>query len=91
MMNCKKLSLGLITAAMLATPVMAQQAYQEPGVIGFNYPNAAYSMRGYSVRVSPGRGYYYGNRFQRAPRGVFATVPWYDSSYGSYGLVARQW
>ena len=36
MMNCKKLSLGLVTAAMLATPAMAQGVYQEPGMIGFN-------------------------------------------------------
>jgi len=95
MMNCKKLSLGLVAATMLATPVMAQEVYQEPGMIAFSYPNAAYSTRGYSVRVSPGPGYYYGNRFHPAPRvGAFATAPWDDSSYGSYGsygLVERQW
>ena len=68
MMNCKKLSLGLVAATMLATPVMAQEVYQEPGMAGFNYPNAAYSTRGYSVRVSPGPGYYYGSRFHPAPR-----------------------
>lgn len=92
MMNCKKLSLGLVTAAMLATPAMAQGVYQEPGMIGFRYPNAAYSTRRYSVRVSPGPGYYYGNRFHPAPRvGAFATAPWDHGSYGSYGLVERQW
>ena len=94
-MNCKRLSLGLVAATMLATPVMAQGVYQEPGMIGFNYPNSAYTTGGYSVRVDPGPGYYYGNRFHPAPRvGAFATAPWTDGSYGyygSYGLVERQW
>ena len=91
-MNYKKLSLGLITATMLATPAMAQGVYQEPGMIGFSYPNSAYTTGGYGVRVSPGPGYYYGNRFHPAPRvGAFATAPWDDGSYGSYGLVERQW
>jgi hypothetical protein len=94
MMNCKKLSLGLVAATMLATPVMAQEVYQEPGMIGSSYPNSAYATGGYGVRVSPGPGYYYGNRFHPAPRvGAFATAPWDDGSYsyGSYGLVERQW
>jgi hypothetical protein len=81
MMNCKKLSLSLVAATMLATPVMAQQVIQEPGVMGFNYPNSAYVTGGY----------YYGNRFHPAPRvGAFATAPWSDGS-SSYGLVERQW
>ena len=95
MMNCKNLSLGLITATMLATPVMAQGVYHEPGVIVSNYPNSRYVTSGYRVRTAPAPGYYYGNRFQPAPRvGAFATAPWDDgsrSSYGSYGLVERQW
>ena len=92
MMNYKKLSLGLVTATMLATPVMAQGVYQGRGVIVSSYPNSAYTTRGYSVRVAPGPGYYYGNRFHPAPRvGAFATAPWTDDSYGSSGLVARQW
>ena len=79
-MNCKKLSLGLFAATMLATPVMAQEVYQEPGMIGFNYPYSSYSTGGYGVRAAPGPGYYYGNRFQPAPRvGAFATAPWDDS------------
>jgi len=92
MMNCKKLSLGLVAATMLATPVMAQGVYQEPGVMSFYYPNSAYVTGGYSVRATPGPGYYYGNRFHPAPRvGAFATAPWSDDSYSSYGLVERQW
>jgi hypothetical protein len=90
MMNCKKLSLGLVAATMLATPAMAQVVYQQPGVTGFNYPNSRYVTRGYGVRATPGPGYYYGNRFHPAPRvGAFATAPWSDDSY--YGLVERQW
>jgi hypothetical protein len=92
MMTCKKLSLGLVAATMLATPAMAQVVYQQPGVTGFNYPNSAYRKGGYVVRTAPGPGYYYGNRFQPAPRvGAFATAPWSDDSYASYGLVERQW
>ena len=94
-MNCKKLSIGLVAATMLATPAMAQEVYQEPGMIGFSYPNSAYTTGGYGVRVSPGPGYYYGHRYHPAPRvGAFATAPWDDGSYGyygSYGLVERQW
>ncbi len=89
-MNFKKLSLGLVAATMLATPAMAQVVYQEPGVTGY-YPNSAYVTGGYGVRVTPGPGYYYGNRFHPAPRvGAFATAPWDDGS-SSFGLVERQW
>ena len=110
MINYKTLSLGLVTATLLATPVMAQGIYLEPGVIGYNYtdynypdynyPNARYVTSGYIVRVAPGPRYYYGNRYYPGPRvGAFATAPWDDGyyssgyypSYGSYGLVERQW
>jgi hypothetical protein len=93
MMNCKKLSLGLVTAAMLATPAMAQGVYREPGVMGFYYPNSRYVTGGYGVRAMPRPGYYYGNRL-RAVRhvGAFATAPWTDGSYSTFGgLVDRQW
>lgn len=93
-MNCKKkLSLGLVAATMLlATPVIAQEVNQEPGTMGFYYPNSRYLTGGYGVRATPGPGYYYGNRFHPAPRvGAFATAPWDDGSYGSYGLVERDW
>jgi len=96
MLNYKKLSLGLVAAAtLLATPAMAQQVNQEPGQLGFNYPNSNYLTGGYGVRATPGPGYYYGNRYQPAPRvGAFATAPWDDGSYaysGSSGLVEREW
>jgi hypothetical protein len=82
MTKCKTLSLGLLAATMLATPVMAQGVTQEPGVVGFNYPNSNYLRGDYGVRATPGLGYYYGNRFYPAPRvGAFATEPWDDGSY----------
>jgi hypothetical protein len=34
------LGAAAIVAATLASPAMAQEATQEPGMIGFNYPNA---------------------------------------------------
>ena len=93
-MNCRKLSLGLVAAMMLATPAMAQVVYQEPGVMGFNYPNST-NVTGYAVRTTTPPGYYYRNRVHPAPRvGAFATAPWNDGShgvYGSLGLVERQW
>ena len=110
MINYKTLSIGLVTATMLATPVMAQGIYLEPGVIGYNYPDynytdynypeSRYVTSGYSVRVVPGPRYNYGNRYYPGPRvGAFATAPWDDGyyssgyypSYGSYGIVERQW
>ena len=91
-MICKKLSLGLVAATILATPVMAQGVKQELGVPGFYYPNSRYLTGGYGVRATPRPGYYYGNRFHPAPRvGAFATAPWNDGTRYSYGLVERQW
>ncbi|WP_057846323.1 hypothetical protein [Bradyrhizobium retamae] len=82
MTNCKKLSLGLVAATMLATPAMAQVVYQEPGVTGYSHPNSAYVTGGYGVRTTTPPGYYYGNRFHPAPRvGAFASQPWDDGSY----------
>jgi hypothetical protein len=96
MTNFKKLSLGLVAATMLVgTPAMAQGVYQEPGAPGFYSPNSRYLTTGYGVRAAPRPGYYpryySGNQFHPEPRiGAFATAPW-DDSYGSYGLVERQW
>ena len=79
MMSCKKLSLGLVAATILATPVMAQGVKQEPGAPGVHHPNSRYLTGGYGVRATPRPGYYYGNRFHPAPRvGAFATAPWND-------------
>ena len=97
MTNFKKLSLELLAATMLVgTPVMAQGVYQEPGAPGFSYPSPRYVTGGYVVSAAPRPGYYpryySGNRYNPGPRvGAFATAPWDDGSYGSYGLVERQW
>ena len=34
-------------------PVMAQEATQEPGMIGFNYPNSHYVTGGWGVHTPP--------------------------------------
>jgi hypothetical protein len=45
------LGAAAILATALATPAMAQEATQEPGMIGFNYPNSNYLRGGYGVRT----------------------------------------
>ena len=95
MLKTTLLSAGLLSVAMLATPVMAQEATQEPGVMGFNYPNSAYLRGGYGHKFTPGPGYYHGGGYygSRAyyglPRvGAFATAPWTDGdSYNHYGYA----
>jgi hypothetical protein len=87
----KVLSIGLFAATMLVTPVMAQEVNQEPGVMGFNYPNSRYITGGYGVRATPGPGYYYRNPSPAVPRvGAFATAPW-DNGYGYYGYVESEY
>jgi hypothetical protein len=50
---------GLIAAAMLVTPAMAQEATQEPGAMGQHYPDADYLTGGYGFRATPRPGYYF--------------------------------
>ena len=70
----KKFAL-LGAAAVLATPVMAQEATQEPGMIGFNYPNSQHMTGGYGVRTPYNTGRY--------PR-----MPYYRHVYyGPVGVV----
>ena len=45
------LGAAAILATALATPAMSQEATQEPGMIGFNYPNSDYLRGGYGVRL----------------------------------------
>ena len=45
------LGAAAIVATALATPAMSQEATQEPGMIGFNYPNSNYLRGGYGVRT----------------------------------------
>jgi len=80
MMKLKLLGAAAILSTALATPLMAQEATQEPGMIGFNYPNSNYLRGGYGVHT-PGYGYRYGSAYY-GPRaydgGPVAAVP-YDS------------
>jgi len=92
MINCKKLSLGLVAATILATPAMAQGIKQDLGAPGVHHQNARYLAGGHGVKATPRLGHYHGSRFHPAPRvGAFAAAPWNDGPYGSYGLVERQW
>ena len=91
-MNCKKLSLGLVAATILATPAMAQGGKRELGAAGVHHQNSRYLTAGYGVRATPRPGYYYGNRSYPAPRvGAFAAAPRNNGPNGSLGLVERQW
>ena len=70
------LGAATIVAAALASPAMAQEATQEPGMIGFNYPNSNYLRGGYGVRT-PSRydhSYYHGGY---GPRAYYGDEPGY--------------
>ena len=51
MMKLKLLGAAAILSTALVTPLMAQEATQEPGMIGLNYPNSDYLRGGYGVRL----------------------------------------
>ena len=74
------LGAAAILATALATPAMSQEATQEPGMIGFNYPNSNYLRGGYGVRTpSPyDYSYYhgdYGPRVYYGPRVHYGPGP----------------
>jgi hypothetical protein len=91
---------AILSAAFASPPSMGQEATQEPGVIGFNYPNSNYLTGGYGVhlpyntgrfprayyRAYYGPAVYVGGPFGLAAGGpiVVAPVPRYGS-YGFYG------
>jgi hypothetical protein len=52
------LGAAAVVSTVLATPLMAQEATQEPGAIGFNYPNSRYLTGGYGVRTPYNTGRY---------------------------------
>lgn len=59
-MKITLLSAGFVAATMmLATPVLAQEATQEPGAMGFYYPDSNYLLGGYGYHSSPRPGYYF--------------------------------
>jgi hypothetical protein len=98
-MMMKKLALlgaAAAVSAVLAPPVMAQEATQEPGMIGFNYPNSRYLTGGYGVRTPYNTGRYPRMPYYRyvyyvpGPVGVvggavgIAAAPFVSDSYAYY-------
>ena len=81
MTSVKLLGAAAILAMGLATPAMSQEATQEPGMIGFAYPNSNYLRGGYGVRTpSPyDRSYYhegyYGPHVYYGPRTYYRPGP----------------
>jgi hypothetical protein len=53
MTRLKLLGAAAALATIVATPVMAQEATQEPGMIGYNYPNSHYVTGGWGTRTPP--------------------------------------
>jgi len=80
MMKLKLLGAAILST-VLATPLMAQEATQEPGAIGFNYPNSNYLRGGYGVRT-PSYGYRYCSAYY-GPRAYYGG-PVVVAPYGSY-------
>jgi hypothetical protein len=58
MTKLKLLGAAAVLSTVLATPLMAQEANQEPGMIGFNYPNSRYLTGGYGVHTPYNTGRY---------------------------------
>jgi hypothetical protein len=84
------LGAAAMLSAAFATPVMAQEATQEPGMIGFSYPNSHYLTGGYGVRTPYNTGRYprlRGDYSYAEPGYVtqgYVTVP----AYGGYAYDA---
>ncbi len=66
-----------VLSTAFATPLMAQAATQEPGVIGYNYPNSNYMLGGYGVSTPYNTG-----RYPRMPVGGY--VVYGDAPVGPY-------
>lgn len=70
------LGAAAILATALATPAMSQEATQEPGMIGFTYPNSDYLLGGYGVRTPSRYDHsYYGPRGYYGPRAYYGPGP----------------
>ena len=83
MIKTMMLSAGLAAAAMLATPVMAQEATQEPGVTGFYYPDSHYLTGGYGAHFSPRPGYFF-RPHAMGEQGALPAGPPAFAYYGPY-------
>ena len=74
MTKLKLLGAAAVLCTALATPVMAQEVVQEPGMTGFNYPNSHYLTGGYGQRTPWNR-----DRTPRMPYGGYVA---YDAAPG---------
>jgi hypothetical protein len=70
------LGAAAVVSTVLAAPLMAQEATQEPGMIGFTYPNSNYLTGGYGVHTPYNTG-------------RFARIPYYRRVY--YGPAPLGW
>lgn len=70
MTKLKLLGAAAVLSTALATPLLAQEATQEPGMIGFNYPNTSYMTGGFGVRLPHNTG-----RYPRMPPGGYVVGP----------------
>ena len=71
-----------VLSAAFATPALAQwEVTQEPGMIGFNYPNSNYLIGGYGVRLP-----YNSGKFARVPN--YGGYAYYGPGYGGPGYYA---
>jgi len=78
----KKLALlgaAAVLSTALATPLMAQEATQEPGMIGYTYPNSHYLTGGYGVHTPYNSGRY--------PRMPYYRHVYYYGEPGPLGVV----
>jgi hypothetical protein len=66
MTRLKLFAATAVLSTALAAPLMAQEATQEPGMIGFNYPNSHYMTGGYGVHTPYNTG-----RYPRMPYGGY--------------------
>lgn len=83
MTKLKLLGAAAVLSTALATPLMAQESTQEPGMIGFNYPNSHYLTGGYGVRTPYNTG-----RYPRMPYGGYVAVePGVAIGAGPVGVV----
>jgi hypothetical protein len=67
MTKLKLLAAATFIPAVIAGPAMAQEATQEPGLLGFYYPHVDYLTGGYGVHQPP--------RYRSGPYGAYAYSP----------------
>ncbi len=90
MSRMKLLAAGLVAAAALtAAPAMAQEATQEPGMMGFNYPDSHYLTGGYGHTMSPRPGFYFRHQYPGPSAMIDVPVPVYP--YGYVGPGDATW